>query len=99
MDEYSDEIDANSLRIPIDGDHTYRKDIINRARERWETRNKSKAVMRSAESFVDVVDELEALLADPDVSDDVKRELTRRLDVRYIDIWHKPADYGLRLDS
>lgn len=97
MSAYSEEIDANSLRIQLDGDHTYRKDIINRARNRWQTRNKSKAVMRSAETFVDVVDELEALLADPDVSDDVKRELADRFDVRYLDLRYR-VEAGLELD-
>lgn len=86
MSEYSEDIDASSLRIQLDGDHTYRKDIINRSRERWETKNKSKAVMRSAESFVDLVDGLQALLEDPDVSIDLKRELVEQLDVRYLDL-------------
>lgn len=98
MSQRPDPIDANSLRIKLSGDYTFRKDVINRARQRWDTANKSKAVMRSAESFVDLVDELEALLKDPDVSDDLKNELVDRFDVKYLDLWYR-SEAGLDLDQ
>lgn len=96
MNENADRIEAASLRIKIDGTYEYRKDIINRSRERWRTSNKSKAVMRSADAFVDVVDDLGQLLADPDVSDEVKRELAERLDSSHIELTYD-LDVGLDL--
>lgn len=94
MSEFSDPIDSNSLRIRLEGKYEYRKDIINRSRELWETSNKSKAVMRSADAFVDVVDELQDLLEDEDVRDDLKRELVEQLNSRHLELWHQ-VDVGL----
>lgn len=97
MSDHTDQIDAKSLRIQIDGKHAYRKDIINRSRRRWQTSNKSKAVMRSAESFVDLVDELEQLLKNQDVSDDLKRELVDQFDSKHLQLTYK-LETGLNLD-
>lgn len=96
--EFTDEIDSDSLRIRLEGTYEYRKDIINGARRHWRTRNKTKAVMRSAMAFVDVVDALQELLADPDVSDDVKRELVEQLDSEYLRSWYD-LDVGLEVET
>lgn len=98
MSQYAERIESNSLRIRLEGSYTYRKDIINRSRRRWETSNKSKAVMRSAEAFVDVVDDLEQLLEDEDVSEDLKRELVDRLDSEHLRLWYD-LDVGIDVDG
>lgn len=95
--DFSEPIDSDSLRIRLEGKYEYRKDIINRSRRVWQTKNKSKAVMRSADAFVDVVDEVEQLLEDPDVSDDLKQELVERLDSQHLEP-HYDLDVGLELN-
>jgi hypothetical protein len=96
--EHTEPIDSNSLRIRLDGKHEYRKDIINRSRRRWQTSNKSKAVMRSADAFADVVETLEQLLSDDQVSDDLKRELVEQLDSRHFELWYD-VDVGISVAS
>lgn len=66
---------ADSIRIRMDGDRAYRKDVIARAREIWDT-NQTDAVIYSCEYTARMIEALDRAKDHPDMTSELAEILS-----------------------